>query len=281
MSAITSFLSEAELHGLVDGHVEANRRADVLRRAASSDADRARIEAWQEQADMIRAAFRGVDRESVPAALDLQPPARVISLAPVRSPLLERTGAHASAPLMSDVPKSRASAVVVAASTMLVIAGGLAGAWVIAGSTPVVLRTAEASSGTVEDVLAQRTANVLVSGKSSAAQSSPSNAPSGAPVAMPTTSIPDLTSIGFTLSGAEAQPVEPASLVFRYRNTADEQIVIGVARAPLEWRKGLPDVGRDVVVWRVGGKAYAIGGTLRPERLRAIATSLRDEAIEE
>lgn len=69
-----SALVEAELHGLVDGHVEPARRADLLRRLAGSPADRAIVEAWQDQADLIREAFREVSTETLPVALDLAPP---------------------------------------------------------------------------------------------------------------------------------------------------------------------------------------------------------------
>ena len=272
----TSFLSEAELHGLVDGQIEAERRADVLRRAAKSVIDRERIEAWQGQAELIRAAFRGIDKEVVPPALDLQPPVRLLCLPPA---LAARSEAADVAPLtvvVSDRPKMWRLAV--AGLTVLVVGGGLfvtarvSGMWP-SGHFAMQSKSAELLSGTVEDVLAGRTAGALAATLESSAPAKP--------VAMPTTSIPDLTSIGFTLSGAKSQVGELVSLVFRYRNAADEQIVIGVARAPGEWRQGVPGAFDDVVVWRVGGKAYAIGGTLRPDRLRAIAASLRDEAIEE
>ncbi len=62
------------MHGLVDGRVEPARRADLLRRLAGSPADRAIVEAWQNQADLIREAFREVSTEMLPVALDLAPP---------------------------------------------------------------------------------------------------------------------------------------------------------------------------------------------------------------
>ena len=62
------------MHGLVDGRVEPARRADLLRRLAGSPADRAVVEAWQDQADLIREAFREVSTEMLPVALDLAPP---------------------------------------------------------------------------------------------------------------------------------------------------------------------------------------------------------------
>ena len=69
-----SALAEAELHGLVDGRVAPGRRADLLRRLAGSPADRLVVEAWQDQADLLREAFREVPTEALPAALDLAPP---------------------------------------------------------------------------------------------------------------------------------------------------------------------------------------------------------------
>ena len=69
-----SALAEAELHGLVDGRVAPGRRADLLRRLAGSPADRLVVEAWQDQGDLLREAFREVPTEALPAALDLAPP---------------------------------------------------------------------------------------------------------------------------------------------------------------------------------------------------------------
>ena len=71
---VASVLAEVELHGLVDGHVEPGRRADLLRRLAGSPVDRAIVEAWQDQTDLIREAFREVPTEALPVALDLAPP---------------------------------------------------------------------------------------------------------------------------------------------------------------------------------------------------------------
>ena len=73
MSLTESPVAEADLHAFVDGWLPVDRRTDILRLLASSRADRALVEAWQDQTDALRGAFAGVEREPLPAALNLSP----------------------------------------------------------------------------------------------------------------------------------------------------------------------------------------------------------------
>jgi len=62
---------EAELHAYVDGELPADRRAAVETWLAAHPQDAARVEAWQAQADLIKARYGGVAQEPVPPRLDL------------------------------------------------------------------------------------------------------------------------------------------------------------------------------------------------------------------
>ncbi len=255
MSA-ASLLSDADLHGLVDGHIDPDRRAEVLRRAASSPRDRALIEAWQDQNDLIRAAFAEVEGEPLPRALDLRTPPKLHAVPPA-----------GLAPAATAKPP-RWRRIVVSAATMAAVAVGLAGSWYVSSLPADGARVLVARSPEAERMLADRTAAALAFGESDTPMAAAFAEPP------PTTAIPDLSGAGFTFTGAEARGVSPKSVIFRYRNAVDERVAIGATRAAGDDSE---PVTRDSgFTWRSRHVAYAIFGTVAADRLRSIADSLDD-----
>lgn len=265
-----SLLGEAELHGLVDGHLEADRRADVLRKLAASPADRALIEAWQEQNDLIRAAFRDVERETLPVALDLAPPRlRCIDGSLDQPKTLPPIYTPARVP-----PAARPREALVTAATLLVVAVGLAGAWLMIGqgTTGQGNREDDAAGATagatassppaLEATLAERAASALERGGSAADA--------------PAVHVPDLAAAGLRLIDVSTQPGAPGALVLRYRDAGDGRVVLGIAGAPDASTTQATAVGR-TISWRRGGSAYALAGTVPPDRLRRLAQALQNE----
>ena len=118
--------------------------------------------------------------------------------------------------------------------------------------------------GSVDDTLRARTASALADTTGTV---------------LPTATIPDLGAAGFMLVGAESRISEPASLVFRYRNAAAERIVISIARTSSA-RARPPAPGGDVILWRGGTNTFAIAGTIKAERLHAIAVALQADGAE-
>jgi hypothetical protein len=59
-------VSEAELHGFVDGSLERGRRDAVQAFLAVSPADAARVETWRRQNEAIRAAFASINTPPLP-----------------------------------------------------------------------------------------------------------------------------------------------------------------------------------------------------------------------
>lgn len=257
MAAI-SLLSDADLHGLVDGHIDADRRADVLRRAAASPRDRALIEAWTDQNDLIRAAFATF--EPVPRALDLRTPPQLhaVPLAALVSPAVAKP--------------ARWRQLGGTLLTMAAVAAGLVGSWYVSGLSNEEARptVAQAAPAPVEDrMLADRTMAALAFGEA--------EMPVAAVVAEPppTAAIPDLSGAGFTFTGAEARGVSPKSVIFRYRGSGGERVAVGAIRvAGGDSEPARRDGG---FTWRRLGVAYAVFGTVAPERLSAIASALRTE----
>jgi len=66
-------VSEAELHGLVDGDLDSGRREAVQAYLAASPEDAARVEKWRRQNETIRAAFAAVEQGPLPWSLPLAP----------------------------------------------------------------------------------------------------------------------------------------------------------------------------------------------------------------
>ncbi len=66
-------VSEAELHGFVDGDMDRGRREAVQAFLAASPEDAARVETWQRLNDAIRAAFAPVETAPLPWLLPVAP----------------------------------------------------------------------------------------------------------------------------------------------------------------------------------------------------------------
>ncbi len=247
-------LSDADLHRLVDGHLDPDRRADVLRRAAASPRDRALVEAWQDQNDLIRALFAGVEDEPLPRALDLRTPPQLHAIPPE-----EVVPATAAKP-------AKWRRALTGAATGSLVAAGLAGSWYFSELPADSARMPPARHQGGERMLADRTVAALAFGELDATTTAAIAEPP------PTAFIPDLSGAGFTFTGAEARGVSPRTVIFRYRNAEDERVAIGTTRSAAD---DSDPAQRDAgFTWRSRRVAYAIYGTVAPERLRAMALSL-------
>ena len=67
-SGVEPPVSEAELHGFVDGGLDRGRREAVKAFLAESPADAARVETWRRQNETIRAAFASMETLPPPFA---------------------------------------------------------------------------------------------------------------------------------------------------------------------------------------------------------------------
>jgi len=64
-------ITDADLNAYVDGQLDADRRRDVEAHLADNPRDQARVAAWQEQAETLRALYGHVAEEPVPARLSV------------------------------------------------------------------------------------------------------------------------------------------------------------------------------------------------------------------
>ena len=266
-STPSNFVVDADLHGLVDGHIEADRRADALRRLAGSPSDRAKVEAWQSQNDLLRSAFAGIDREPLPAILDLRAKPRLQCIAANDSPLVEPVGgAFQAAP--------RQGRFGVAVATILLIALAVGATWAVLNSAdPEDTIATPKLRGSVDAALASRSADAI---------SRPAPVLAVTPLRegdrLPTSRIPDLRDAGFSFISAEIDASDPASILFRYQNGMGERVAVSVAyAAPQDEDKTAPVRIGNAYSWRKRDHAFSIAGTLRPGRLRAMALALLND----
>lgn len=265
MAPFLSCLSEAELHGLVDGHIEQGRRVELLRRAASSPADRVRIEAWQEQAQALKTAFREIDREPLPASLNLHMPIRMqVAAAAANSNRAHTRWAFMRTRGIAGLSFAAAAASVLAAVVWLPGKGpGASWAALKAGLTSPTPGDAEVKGSIVP------VRSVVLPDRSA--------------VAMPVSIIPDVTFAGFTFRSAETRFEPEPHLMLHYRDSRGDELAISITRAaPRETAPREADlpVG-DSLVLHKGSATYSIAGSVDSERLKAISAGLRDELQDE
>jgi anti-sigma factor RsiW len=70
---------ETNLHSLVDDEIDDRKRAETLAKLALSPADTEKLVNWRQQNQLLRAAFAGVEAETVPLSLSLVPASRTPS----------------------------------------------------------------------------------------------------------------------------------------------------------------------------------------------------------
>ncbi len=264
MTFARHLVAEADLHGFVDGQLPLERRADVLRLLATSKADRATVETWQDQNDALRNAFAGVEREPLPTILNLAP-----------LPCLRIANDAFPPRLTLDPPKRGARSgrrVIAALSVVAVMLAGVAGAWTLRESAGRDDVTETRFRGSVEEGLAGK-ALAALDGLEGAAHGLP-KAARHAGAELPTTTIPDLGRAGFDLVRADAV-LAPAALVFLYENAAADRVAISVTRAAQRHVLGPPARVSGAFSWQQRDKVYAIAGTMSANRLRALAVALQ------
>lgn len=250
----------------MDGLIEPDRRSDALRRLTTSPSDRARVESWQNQNDLLRSAFAGIAREALPPMLDLRVRPKLHCIPPGETVV-------APAEIAEDAKTAAAHRWLMALLLTLSIAGIGIGGWRYLASsadTPAASETAP-----LDSVLALRAEDALT-------RTGP--VPAANPQLMkslPARHIPDLSAAGFSFVGAETEGRAPPSILFRYQNEYGERLVIGAgALGPVPTagetnKAGLaPTAIGASYVWHQGERAYAIAGNLRAARLRALAISL-------
>ena len=256
-------IGEADLHGLVDGRLDIERQTELLRRLRSHPSDRARMESWREQNDLLRATFAGIESEPLPVCLNLAPPPRLRCVA---------SDGEATPPIATSgtrwiVARTRKSATLMLLGSLMGCAIIASAWWMFFTPAPAPLHTA---ASTPDDRLAAFAVDSL---GHDPIQVHPRG---GGGSAM---TIPELGESGFGFKSATLVSTDPSTLVFIYENISADRLALAVVKAdPLaEGANGVSasiERGR-AILWRQHGQTAALAGTVAADRLVAIASTLR------
>jgi anti-sigma factor RsiW len=264
-------VSEAELHGFVDGDMDRGRREDVQAFLAASPGDAARVETWRRQNETIRAAFAPVETGPLPWSLPLAPGAEgVAATGHAAGGRAEASGSHSwrARWFARLIGLSFASGALLAAS-----AAYLAGRVTAPEAAP---PSSEGSTPAgMNDTFVTRAISALRAFEPplSAVRLSPNREGRGQDTAAPV--LPNLPVEGLKLAGVRAMPGEQGQMSCLFYARPDEaNIALCVEKAgdPGETVPRVCGIFPSAAIhWRQKGANYALVGALPEAGLRSLA----------
>ncbi|MDQ6702912.1 MAG: hypothetical protein M3Z96_07325 [Pseudomonadota bacterium] len=264
-------VSEAELHGFVDGDMDRGRREAVQAFLAASPADAARVETWRRQNETIRAAFAPVETGPLPWSLPLSPGAEgVAATGHAAGGQAEASGSHSGRErwFARLIGLSFASGALLAASVAY-----------LAGRVNAPEAAPPSSEGHtpagMNDTFVPRAMSALRAFEPppAAVRLSPNRDGPGQDTAA--LILPNLPVEGLKLAGVRAMPGEQGQILCLFYARPDEtNIALCVEKAvdssdTVARRAG--NFPSAAIHWRQKGANYAIVGALPEARLRSLA----------
>jgi anti-sigma factor RsiW len=261
-------VSEAELHGFVDGDIDRGRREAVEAFLAASPEDAARVETWRRQNETIRAAFAPVATGPLPWSLPLAPnAARVVAMGPGAGGHAEASGSRAWRELAWLIGLSFASGALLAAS-----AAYLAG-FVNAPEAAPPSSEAPTPAVTNETFVTRAMSALRAFEPPPAVRLSPNSDGPGQDTAAPI--LPNLPVEGLKLAGVRTMPGEQGQmscLVYARPDAANIALCVEKAGDPGESvARTAGNFPSAAIYWRQRGANYALVGALPEAGLRSLA----------
>jgi hypothetical protein len=260
-------VSEAELHGFVDGSLERGRREAVQAFLAVSPADAARVETWRRQNEAIRAAFASINTPPLPS-----------SQARDAGTLTDRICPASGGGLWRERWFGRCMGLAFAGGVLLTACadyfthhvGPLDSLPLSSGDPP--------AAGASEAFAAQAVSALQAFGPPPAAQRLLSKGEGGAPApAAPI--LPALPAAGQTLAAVRAMPGEQGQMLCMFYARKDAGTIALCAEKTPGPSATAPRVAGEfplnAISWRQSGANYALAGALTEPDLRALADEAR------
>ncbi|HUI19459.1 MAG TPA: hypothetical protein VLZ74_00205 [Methylocella sp.] len=274
-------VSEADLHGFVDGGLDRARREAVEAFLAASPADAARAESWRRQNETIRAAFASGDAASLPWSLPYASSAKGVTRG--RAALGSRPAADV--PAFSPSWRERWFVYFVGlafASGVLLSAGAshLAGRGEIQGAMPPSAGDPNLAAATTDEAFAGEAMSALLAfDQPSAAAPVQSSKEQGQAQDVAAPILPSLPAAGLKLTAVRAAPGEQGQMLcmfYEKQNAGHLAFCAEKTPGPSEMAARLSGnfpVAR--ISWRQQGAHYALAGALPGPELRALAEAAR------
>lgn len=274
-------VTEAELHGFVDGDLEPGRREAVRNFLANSPADAARVQAWRRQNETIRAAFAAVENEPIHLSWPAVPPTEN-----------SETGGCGASKLDQAVASLQSWRRWAASFIALAF---LAGALLATGGRYALdrLSRSDDTSATVsgptsrsDEALVTRTISALLAfapppnAKDAAARLAPKGAAArrGEATAL---ILPNLSARGLKLAGVRVMPSELGEMLCMfYAKSETVDAALCVERSDDSSDTVTRKSGKfpsAAVYWRQNGADYALAGSLTEAELQKLAEEIRAE----
>ena len=271
-------ISDADLHALVDGELDGDRKRQAHTHLDSDANDAARVETWRRQNDAIRHAFARVAREPLPLSLSLSASPAPVTPLGMASPL-------AGPPIrMSQVQQGRRNrqmSLALAAFLAGCVASGVAlfsfqrevpvsGTALLSDSSPAAATRRALLAWRVFALDAQRPVEIYAAQKFALS--------SWLAERVNLAAVPDLSSVGLKLMGGRVVTGEngPAALLV-YETGEGARIALYAER---RGDPGVPGVsvtelgGARIAEWRRDGLGHALVGIMPEGNMRAIAELL-------
>jgi anti-sigma factor RsiW len=264
-------VSEAELHGFVDGGMDRGRREAVQAFLAASPEDAARVETWRRQNEAIRSAFAPVETGPLPWSLPLAPGAEGVATHAAGGQA-EAGGSHSwrARWFARLIGLSFASGALLAAS-----AAYLAGRVNAPEATPP-SSEGPTPAGTNDTVVARAMSALRTFEPPRAAARSPDSEGPGQDTAAPI--LPTLPVEGLKLAGVRAMPGEQGQMsCLIYARPDEANIALCVEKAGEPGESVARTAGNfpsAAIYWRQKGANYALVGALPEATLRSLADAV-------
>ncbi len=262
-------VSEAELHGFVDGDIDCGRREAVEAFLAASPADAARVETWRRQNELIRAAFAPV--ETGAWSLPLAPGAEgVVAMGPGAGGQAEASRSRA----WRERWFARLIGFSFASGALLAASAAYLADWVNAPEAAPPFSEGPPSAG-MNDTFVTRAMAALrpFEPPPAAARLSPNSDGQGQDTAAPI--LPSLPIEGLKLAGVRAIPGEQGQMVcLVYARPDEANIALCVEKAVDQSDTVAHAAGNfpsAAIHWRQKGAHYALVGALPETGLRSLA----------
>ena len=267
-------VSEAELHGFVDGDMDRGRREAVQTFLAASPGDAARVETWRRQNETIRAAFAPVETGPLPWSLPLAPGAEGVAAArPAAGGQAEASGSHAwrARWFARLIGLSFASGALLAAG-----AAYLAGRVNAPDAAPPSMEGPTPAGMNETFVARAMSALRPFEPPPAAVRLSPNSDGPGQDTAAPI--LPNLPVEGLKLAGVRTIPGEQGQmscLVYARRDEVNIALCVEKAVDPGETvARTAGNFPSAAIHWRQRGANYALVGALPEARLRSLADAV-------